>query len=274
MAGLLDYILKALPGLGPIRKQICHRVKVQEHGLKSLKQGIVEIPGDARALGETFFKQQLQAFGCSVQPRSVEKERCEPERGDARYPEPPSAPPGRKNRDSHAGLLLRPTPSGCPSLDAENIFARCNKWIAGEVLCTGDLVPPVLKRLQSVTVASAIRMRVTEDRKSERNCVLAVRQCDCLRHGNRLLERGVPSDRYGLIGNLEIGEDHSRYEALFLNGRRGQYGQSAVGAKEDLPRPALPSSRKIVIHSVLPVIVVKSSYLRIKVGQPVARRDP
>src|SRR5260370_36513151 len=152
------------------------------------------MPGDARALGETFFKKQLKAFGCFVQPRSVKEERCEAERGDARGPEPPSAPPRGKNRDSHAGPLLCPTPSRCPSLDVENIFARRNEWIAGEVLCTGDLVPPVLKRLQSVTVASAIRMRVTEGRKSERECVLTVRQRDSLRHGNRLLERGVPSD--------------------------------------------------------------------------------
>jgi hypothetical protein len=116
----------------------------------------VEIPGDARTLGQTFFKKQLQAFGCFVQPP---KERCEPERGHARYPEPPSAPPGRKNRDSHAGPLLCPTPSGCPSLDVENIFARRNEWIAGEVLCTGDLVPRVLKRLQSITVAGAEEVR-------------------------------------------------------------------------------------------------------------------
>ncbi len=147
MAGLLDYILEAAPGLGPIGEQIGHRVKVQERRLKILKQGVVEIPGDARALGETFFKKQLEAFGCFVQPPSVKEERREAERGDARGPEPPSSPPRGKNRDSHGGPLLCPTPSGCPSLDVENIFARRNEWIAGEVLCTGDLVPPVLKRL-------------------------------------------------------------------------------------------------------------------------------
>jgi hypothetical protein len=59
LPGLVDYTLKPVPRLWAVREQVCHRMKFQQRCLKTLKQGVVEIPSDTRPFGQPLFKKQI-----------------------------------------------------------------------------------------------------------------------------------------------------------------------------------------------------------------------
>ena len=61
LPGLLDHVLERLLSFGRvIRDQIGNSLKLHQHRLKALQQGVVQFPGDARSLTDTFFHAYLK----------------------------------------------------------------------------------------------------------------------------------------------------------------------------------------------------------------------
>src|SRR5579863_3984233 len=122
-----------------------------------------------------------------MQPQSIKEQRRKSECDDRRKPEPPCAPPGRKNHDPHFCARLCPTAARCPGFHVENIIARCNQRITREAMAALDFVPSVFELLEPVSIADALRVCITLGREFERERVLVMRQCDRPSDGNRFL---------------------------------------------------------------------------------------
>src|ERR1700692_4219288 len=234
----------------------------------------MQFAGDARALADPLFQSHIEL------PRDLLKAKtpAEPQHQSSGQgigkPEPPGAPPRRKNHNADCGAVLRPAPLARSGFDMKDIFARCKSRIACEALRACNFIPTAVESLEPVTIAGALRIAIIEGGEFERQRVLTVGEGQSFSYRDRFFKRRACSDGHGFIGDLKIGEDPARNEAPVMHcvGRRGI--QSIIRAEVYLTRTAFPGSRDIVSRSIGTIVVIERPRSRPEVRESVNCSDP
>ena len=156
--------------------------------MEALKQSVVKLPGDPRALSDARFERHVERVLHLPHPELVRR-------------------PQQRQKKSHGGgakQLVRyqggvmtigsDTPCFIPhavavrALHAKHIVAVIQIGVRGQALSASHLVPVGLEPLQPIAIAVLLRARVAQGRKFEREDIVAVREGQGVNVRNRLRE--------------------------------------------------------------------------------------
>jgi hypothetical protein len=107
-----------------LRKHLQGRLEAQEQSMEALKQRIVQLAGDSRALRDAGLERHLERVLDLPHPVTVRRRQERHEHPCPQQPKPGSPPPGGRDEDRQRHALFVPDAIGVRTLHAEQVFAR------------------------------------------------------------------------------------------------------------------------------------------------------